>query len=170
MNVYLKAALTGLIMVNTLAGLTYCEPTIVHPAVQEYVPGQGNIMGNVDVAKFEAHGEAYAIGADENGYAVFKDPDAAFQAVKEDFADAIALIREEYGLKPFSKLSIRSYGVYGGQVTTAKTDEEFQRARFVGSVARIYESSYPDWNEVWYFWSEEMGAAEEEVTAALADF
>ena len=43
--------------------------------------GTGNIIGNVDVEEFESHGEAYAIGADKDGHAVFKNPHAARKAL-----------------------------------------------------------------------------------------
>lgn len=40
---------------------------IINPSVQEYVPGQGNIKGDINKAGFEAISEDFAIGADKNG-------------------------------------------------------------------------------------------------------
>ena len=47
---------------------------IINPSVQEYAAGQGNIKGNVPVEEYISISEDFAIGADKNGYAVFKDP------------------------------------------------------------------------------------------------
>lgn len=54
---------------------------VKNPAVQEYVAGQGNIKGDVDVEYFQEKGEAFQIGASASGYAVFKDPREARRAV-----------------------------------------------------------------------------------------
>ena len=43
----------------------------------EYVAGSNNVKGDVDVKYFSDKGEAFDIGANKNGYAVFKDPQAA---------------------------------------------------------------------------------------------
>ena len=51
---------------------------------QEYVAGTGNIKGDVDVKYYESHGEEFAIGANRQGYAVFKDPRAAMNCICKD--------------------------------------------------------------------------------------
>ena len=53
---------------------------IPYPYTQEYETGQGNIKGNVDTERFSAADGRFAIGANENGYAVFKEPEQAFEA------------------------------------------------------------------------------------------
>lgn len=114
---------------------------ITNPSVQEYVPGQGNIKGDVNKAGFEAISEDFAIGADKNGMAVFKDPQKAFDTFTELYADGIALIQSEFLLPPISENSYDSYKLYGWQVTTG-TEEQRSQAAFVTSFLDIYENSY----------------------------
>lgn len=110
---------------------------------QEYVPGQGNIQGNVDADAFLEASEDFAIGANSNGYAVFKDPDKAFATLKESYSDGIQLIQEEFDLLPFMKLNYSEYKTYGWQVTTG-TGEEQEQAHFVTKFLDIYENSFVD--------------------------
>ena len=114
---------------------------ITNPSVQEYVSGQGNIKGDVNKAGFEAISEDFAIGADKNGMAVFKDPQKAFDTFTELYADGIALIQSEFLLPPISENSYDSYKLYGWQVTTG-TEEQRSQAAFVTSFLDIYENSY----------------------------
>mgnify|MGYP003210247207 CR=1 FL=1 len=46
---------------------------VTNPCVQDYVAGQGNIRGNVNVEDYYERDARFAIGAGEDGYAVFKD-------------------------------------------------------------------------------------------------
>ena len=78
----------------SMAGCKTKPPKVAHPYVQEYVAGREH--GNVKVQDFLDHGEEFAIGADENGKAVFKDPQKAFEALVRDYSDGINLIRDEY--------------------------------------------------------------------------
>jgi len=41
---------------------------------QEYIVGQGNIKGEVDIEYFSNRGKDFGIVANKNGYAVFKNP------------------------------------------------------------------------------------------------
>ena len=59
---------------------------VTNPCVQDYVAGQGNIRGNVNVEDYYERDARFAIGAGEDGYAVFKDPGEAFAALREHFA------------------------------------------------------------------------------------
>ncbi len=124
----------------SLAGCS-ASPGIVHPWVQEYEPGQGNVKGNVDVDKYTALGSSFAIGADAEGYAVFKDPQAAFEGLKENCGQGLALIQEEFVLGPIRKNDYAGYKIYGWQVTTGSQEEKAQ-ARFVSSFLDIYENSF----------------------------
>ena len=54
---------------------------VTNPCVQDYVAGQGNIRGNVNVEDYYERDARFAIGAGEDGYAVFKDPGEAFAAL-----------------------------------------------------------------------------------------
>ena len=113
----------------SMAGCKTKPPKVAHPYVQEYVAGREH--GNVKVQDFLDHGEEFAIGADENGKAVFKDPQKAFEALVRDYSDGINLIRDEYN----------DYMTYGWQVNTG-TEESKKQAAFVTQVLDIYENSY----------------------------
>lgn len=56
--------------------------------------GQGNIKGNVPVEEYVSISEDFAIGADKNGYAVFKDPVKALDKLMELYSDGINLIQK----------------------------------------------------------------------------
>ena len=77
-----------------ILGVEVCgsSPIIINPSVQEYMAGQGNIKGNVPVEEYISISEDFSIGADENGYAVFKDPEKALDKLMELYSDGINLI------------------------------------------------------------------------------
>ncbi len=115
---------------------------VKYPYVQEYAAGKGNIKGNVDVAAFHAIDERFAIGANENGYAVFKDPEAAFSALLEKCPDGIKEIQEAFDLNgPFNRRNWEEYKTYGWQVSSG-TEEAQEQARFVSGFLDIYENSF----------------------------
>ena len=78
---------------------------VTNPCVQDYVAGQGNIRGNVNVEDYYERDARFAIGAGEDGYAVFKDPGEAFAALREHYPEGISLIRKEFHLLWLSKLN-----------------------------------------------------------------
>jgi len=131
--------LAGLLCLSLAACASDNE--ISNPWTQEYVSGQGNIRGNVDTADFLARDERFEIGADQDGYAVFKDPEAALTALEEKYAAGIELIREEFGLEEFGEKTYEDYKTYGWQVTTG-TEEEREQAGFVTGFLDIYENSF----------------------------
>lgn len=106
------------------------ENTTKNPYSQDYVPGQGNIQGDVDVEAFLKRDARFDIGADKKGVAVFKDPDAAFQALLEKYAGGIDLIKKENSLTDLSPNNVEAYKTYGWQVTTG-SEEDQDEARFV---------------------------------------
>lgn len=108
---------------------------------QEYIPGTSNIKGNVDVASFLEKGEEFAIGANQYGYAVFKNPNKAFEKLKKDYKKGIALIKKEYDLEDLSQDNYNLYKIYGWQVETGD-DESKEEARFITSFMDIYENSF----------------------------
>ncbi|MBE6108375.1 MAG: hypothetical protein E7192_07025 [Erysipelotrichaceae bacterium] len=130
-----------LVLVLCTILLAGCNLKIKYPYVQEYVAGQGNIKGNVSVEKFTSVSDDFAIGANEDGYAVFKDPDKAFDRLLELYSKGIHLIQTSFHLKPLSKTNYKSYGKYGWQVTTG-TKEEREQAYFVSAFMDIYENSF----------------------------
>ena len=140
----LIALILSLVCVLSLVGCGQSgnnSPTIKYPSVQEYVVGQGNIKGNVPVEEYTSISEDFAIGANKDGYAVFKDPEKALAKLMELYADGINLIQTEFDLEPLSEENYDWYKVYGLQITTG-TEEEQQQAIFVGKFLDIYENSY----------------------------
>ena len=93
---------------------------VTNPCVQDYVAGQGNIRGNVNVEDYYERDARFAIGAGEDGYAVFKDPGEAFAALREHYPEGISLIRKEFHLLWLSKLNYPSYQTYGWQATARR--------------------------------------------------
>ena len=114
----------------SMAGCKTKPPKVAHPYVKEYVASYKT--GSVNVKDFLDHGEEFAIGADENGKAVFK---------VRDYSDGINLIRDEYKLGPISPRNFYDYMTYGWQVNTG-TEESKNQAAFVTQVLDIYENSY----------------------------
>ena len=123
--------------------LSACSPksTVRHPYTQEYIPGEGNIQGEVDAAYFEGIDSRFAIGAEGNGKAVFKQPEKAFEALTEKYSAGILLIQQEFDLAPLSKSNYGDYKAYGWQATGGTRDERGQ-AGFVSAFMDIYENSF----------------------------
>jgi hypothetical protein len=129
------------ILIGTVIGFkVYYEPLDL-PYSQEYVVGQGNIIGDVDTSYFSSKGKEFEIGANKHGYAVFKNPTEALKKLKSDYKDGLSLIQKEFKLAPINKLNYKSYKTYGWQVTTG-SEEEKEQARFVTSFMDIYENSF----------------------------
>lgn len=117
------------------------DSSIPNPSVQEYLPGQGNIRGNVDVEGFEKISPDFAIGADKYGVAVFKNPHKAFETLEQLYADGIAYIRQANDLPSLSKHNYNLYKKYGSQMTDG-TSEQVTQAGFVSRFLDIYENSF----------------------------
>lgn len=114
---------------------------IKHPSVQEYLAGKGNVQGNVNTAYFLERDERFEIGADVDGYAVFKKPSDAYRALLEAFGDGLALIQEEFDLDPVLPQDFQDYKTYGWQVTLGSAIAK-EQARFISSFFDIYENSF----------------------------
>ena len=108
---------------------------------QIYVTEYSNIKANVDVNKFGKINIDFDIGANKYGYAVFKNPNKAFNRLKKDYSKGIELIRKEFNLLPLNNFTYKNYKTYGWQVTTG-TVEEKEQARFVSSFLDIYNNSF----------------------------
>lgn len=106
---------------------------------QEYIPGTGNIKGDVDTEKWEALGEEFAIGANKDGYAVFKNPRKAMDAICRDYKDGIRAMQKEG-----APLGFRcSYDAYIDYDLAVSGDAETKRqANVVASFVDIYENSF----------------------------
>ena len=131
------------ICVAAAIALSACSPETVarHPYTQEYIPGKGNIQGEVDVGYFEGIDSRFAIGAEGNGKAVFKQPEKAFEALTEKYSAGILLIQQEFDLSPISQSNYGDYKAYGWQVTGG-TRYERNQANFVSTFMDIYENSF----------------------------
>lgn len=123
--------------------MTACNSknTITNPYTQEYVAGQGNIQGNVNVEYFIERDIRFDIGADKDGVAVFKNPEEAYQALLENCSSGIALIKKEFALSDISQKNYNEYKAYGWQVSTG-SEEERKEANFVSGFFDIYENSF----------------------------
>lgn len=106
---------------------------------QEYIAGTGNIQGGVDTKSFADISSHFEIGANRYGYAVFKNPDAAYARLTKDYKAGINLIQREFKLPPLSQVNYEVYKNLGWQVTSG-TEEEQKQANFVTDFMDIYEN------------------------------
>jgi hypothetical protein len=113
---------------------------VVNPWVQEYLPDTEN---GVDKEEFESLSGDFAIGADQYGYPVFKDPYKAFDTFVEHYAEGIGMIRQAFDLDPISRKNYDAYKVYGWQITTG-SEEVRDQAAFVSRFLDIYENSFTE--------------------------
>ena len=106
---------------------------------QEYISGTGNIKGDVDIEKWEALGEEFAIGANKDGYAVFKNPRKAMNAICSDFKAGIRAMQQEGAPMGFRS----NYSSYIDYELAVSGDAETNRqANIVAGFVDIYENSF----------------------------
>lgn len=123
--------------------LCAANPIVVkHPWVQEYLPGQGNIKGHVNTAKYLAVSEDFAIGANAAGYAVFKDPYRALRTLSVEYADTLGKLRTQNLLPRLSYGNYRRYQRVSWNPAWAATEEERRDAAFILGFFDIYENSF----------------------------
>ena len=111
--------------------------------VREYIIGQTGIRGTVNITNI-GNNSAYEIGANKEGYAVFKNPNKAFAQMKIDFSKGIAAIQKEYKLLPLSRWNYDMYGVYGWQLKETKDTEAVDQAWKVTQFMDLYENSFKE--------------------------
>ena len=109
---------------------------VKHPWVREYT-------GTVDTAQFESISPEFAIGAAENGQAVFKNPEKAFAAFTALYADTLEQLRQAFDLPQLTAQEYEPYKIYGWQLTGG-TETEQEQAAFVSKFLDIYENSFID--------------------------
>lgn len=133
----------AIILVIGLAGTKYFEYYSLQKLKysREYIIGEENIKGEVDKYYFQNISKDFEIGANEYGYAVFKNPQKALEYLKENYKDGISLIKKEYDLMELTEENYELYGIYGCQVTTGNEKEKLE-ARFVSEFIDIYENSF----------------------------
>ncbi len=114
---------------------------ISNPCTQEYIVGESNIIGNVDVQKYINIDKNFEIGADKNGNAVFKNPSEAFEVFLEKYNIGIVAIKKEFNLNDLNSKNYKTYKTYAWQLTIG-TEEEKQQAIFISEFLDIYENSF----------------------------
>lgn len=131
------------VVVTLLLVVFYNWRPVTHPATQEYVIGSGNCKGGVDTGKYLAVSDAFAIGADEDGWAVFKNPNKALFVLKMKYAKGIRLMRSEWDIHvPLTPWTYKAYNLGGMEVSNAD-QEAYEQAHFVMGFWDIYENSFP---------------------------
>ena len=106
---------------------------------QEYTAGTGNIKGDVDVAFWTSLGEEFEIGANDDGYAVFKTPRKALWTIYREYGDGIKRIKKGTSLGPF----FLCYSDYSGYAIDIPLDDPYRKeASIVSRFADIYENSF----------------------------
>ena len=115
---------------------------VKNPCVQEYLPGVGNIKGNVNTERFLTVSEDFAIGADHDGNAVFKDPAKALRALREHFGKTLLEIRLQNLLPGLSPITCKRYKQAAFEPAWASTNSEKPDAAFVLGFLDIYENSF----------------------------
>lgn len=109
--------------------------------VKEYVVGAEGILGSVDVSDL-GDNSAYDIGANKDGYAVFKNPEKAFKQMQKDYALGLEAIQSEYNLFSISDDNFKEYGTYGWQLTETTDEEAIRQAIQITKFLDIYENSF----------------------------
>ena len=107
---------------------------------QEYVAGIGNINGNVFIESFLERSECFDIGANSYGYAVFKDPNAAFTVFIDLYSEGIELVQKEFNLDPLTETNYNAYMQYA--FLMAGDSKAEKQARFIPEFLDIYENSF----------------------------
>ena len=107
---------------------------------QEYLPGSGNIKGNVEKEKWDSLGESFEIGANADGYAVFKNPKKAMDAICRDYRVGIKAMRKEGAPWGLFRLHYKAYPNY---FHVSSKDPEVQRqVNIIAGFVDIYENSF----------------------------
>lgn len=144
-----KTAVVAVVIIVIIAiGLIYTGVRVKNaatPYCQEYIPGGEGVMGTVNVSYFEEKSEHYAIGANSEGYAVFKTPYAAFREMKTTNragkrAICKMMFKEAHILLPLTPLTCELYGTYGWQVYEG-SEKAKEQADFISAFADLYENS-----------------------------
>jgi len=107
--------------------------------IQDYTPGEGNIKGNVDTEFWTSLGEEFEIGANKEGYAVFKNPRKAIWKLYRDYGEGIKRIKQGENLGPYF-LNYSVYAAYG--VDIPLDDPHRNQVGIVCRFADIYENSF----------------------------
>lgn len=140
-KLFAKGAIIVLILYAGLYAQLYYDgiPPEELAASQSYEPGTGNIQGQVDTAFWKSLGAEFEIGANAEGYAVFKDPKAAMDKVCKDYAEGISLMQERGAPNNYRKNYQAFVHEYGGARGTPEAEAQL---RVVSGFPDIYENSF----------------------------
>lgn len=105
------------------------------------------------IDEYKEEGIEFSTGLNKYGDIVFKSPYLAFNKLKRDYKDGIALIKSLHNLEDLSQDNYNLYMKFGCQVVTGTT-EEIRQAKFVCKALDIYENSFKDAFVVENFWDE----------------
>ena len=108
-----------------------------YPYTQEYVVGTNNIKGDINISSIKE----LEIGANSDGYAVFKNPRKALKYKKRTYKDGIEIIQKEFNLGPLSQFNYKKYKNYGWQVTKGSNEAKAEALK-VSNLLDIYENSF----------------------------
>lgn len=113
-----------------------------NPYTQEYIVGNSNIKGEIDTDEYINISENFEIGANKNGYAVFKNPQKAFEYLQKEYKAGINLIKKQFDLEELSNENYKEYKKYASQVKYDVSDVQMSEAFFVSEFLDIYENSF----------------------------
>lgn len=114
---------------------------IEKPYTQEYIIGDSNIKGNVNVKNYTDISSDFDIGANEDGYPVFKDPHQALETLKVIYDDILVKIQDDNNLEELSYDTYEKYIKYSGSFTFSSFDDT-ENAIFVNQFLDIYANSF----------------------------
>lgn len=142
-RIFIVAAV--ILVITLIVGIQYYRTTVPRENLkycQEYIAGTGNIKGDVDVEFWEALGPQFAIGANEEGYAVFKDPQAALQKIYDDYGDGIKELKKTVK-GPLKDPFWRGYQYYALMSDGIDNKTKAQKhAHLIARFVDIYENSF----------------------------
>lgn len=130
-------SLSAILIIGSLVFFKFYYQSETLRYSQEYL-GQ---HGNIDKESFLERGKEFDIGANKDGYAVFKTPSKAFKKLKDDYKGGLSVIQKENNLLPINQFNYKSYKTYGWQITSG-SEEERKEASFVTSFLDFYENSF----------------------------
>ena len=125
-----------------VAFLTDPVEPVRNPWVQEYEPGAEGMVGQVDKAALEQVSPDFAIGADDWGRAVFKEPYKAFDTFVKLYAEPLERIQKAFDLPAITRREYKDYLLYGWQLET-DNEEQRQQNAFGIAQARFRQGQNP---------------------------
>ena len=98
-------------------------------------------INNTTATEFLKINPNFEIGLNKYGDMVFKNPENAFQTLKDKYKDGIKLIKKEFKLPKLKRSNYQLYKTYGWQVSEGTLSEKAE-AKFISRFLDIYENSF----------------------------